>query len=73
MRRAGRRSAGEDLLRPRLVFPVRLVVCTCSSRVPSAARLSQPLSWTPWLDRLALPNAGCLGGPGRAGPPVVPS
>jgi hypothetical protein len=73
MRRAGRRSGGEDVLRPRLGSPSRLVVCTCSSRVLSAARLRQPLSRTPWLDRLALPSAGCLGGPGRAGPPIVPS
>jgi hypothetical protein len=74
MRRAGRRSGGEDLLRPRLVSPSsRLVGCTRSYRVPAAPRLRQPLSRASWLDRLALPSAGCLGGPGRAGPPIVPS
>ena len=73
MRRAGRRTGGEDLLRPLLVSASsRLVTCTRSYRVPSAHRLRQPLSRASWLDRLALPSAGCLGGPGRVGPPIGP-
>ena len=73
MRRAGRRSGEEGPLRPLLVSAnSRLVACTRAHQVQPAPRLRQRLSRASWLDRLALPSAGCLGGPGRVGPPIGP-